>query len=80
MSTLSKTLIIPNEVTDTLVSVPTRSHSEDICLFSESPHYIVRVCGIHVQSRGKHALLDSRSLEAEMWMNSNELFVKIQVN
>ncbi|CAF0983219.1 unnamed protein product [Adineta ricciae] len=45
MSTLSKTLIIPNEVTDTLVSVPTRSHSEDLCLFSESPHYIVRIAG-----------------------------------
>ncbi|CAF0765651.1 unnamed protein product [Adineta steineri] len=45
MNNLSKTLIMANETTETLVDVPKRSHSEDLCLFSESPHYIVRIAG-----------------------------------
>jgi hypothetical protein len=40
LNTLSKTLIKSDETTETLASI---SHNQDTCLFSESPHYIVRV-------------------------------------
>jgi len=44
MTTLSQTLIKSNETTETLASITNYiPHKEDLCLFSESPHYIVRV-------------------------------------
>ncbi len=44
MNTLSKTLIKSDETTETLATVNNNTHSQDVCLFSDSPHYIVRVC------------------------------------
>jgi len=43
MTTLSTTLIKSSETTETLASHTGNIHKEDLCLFSDSPHYIVRV-------------------------------------
>jgi hypothetical protein len=43
MTTLSATLIKSSETTETLASQTDNSHKEDVCLFSDSPHYVVRV-------------------------------------
>ncbi|CAF1563132.1 unnamed protein product [Rotaria sp. Silwood1] len=45
MRTLSKTLMKSNETTETLASVTNHASNNDICLFSDSPHYIVRIAG-----------------------------------
>jgi hypothetical protein len=43
MTNLSTTLIKSDETTETLTSIKNDTHKEDLCLFSDSPHYIVRV-------------------------------------
>jgi hypothetical protein len=43
LTTLSTTLMKSEETTDTLASTARNSNHEEICLFSDSPHYIVRV-------------------------------------
>jgi len=43
MTTLSKVLIKSDETIETLASITNNPHKEDLCLFSDSPHYIVRV-------------------------------------
>ncbi|CAF1093211.1 unnamed protein product [Rotaria sordida] len=45
MTRLSKTLMKSNETTETLASMTNNTHNNDICLFSDSPHYIVRIAG-----------------------------------
>lgn len=43
MATISTTLIKSSDTTETLPDVSNKTHSNDVCLFSDSPHYIVRV-------------------------------------
>jgi hypothetical protein len=43
MTNLSKVLIKSDETTETLANITNNPHKEDLCLFSDSPHYIVRV-------------------------------------
>ena len=43
MTNLSAVLMKPSETTETLASINNNAHHQDLCLFSESPHYIVRV-------------------------------------
>ena len=43
MATISTTLIKSSDTTETLPDASNNTHANDICLFSESPHYVVRV-------------------------------------
>lgn len=43
MTNLSTTLMKSSETTETLASLSNGAHQQDLCLFSESPHYVVRV-------------------------------------
>ena len=43
MTNLSTTLIKPSDTTETMASQIGNTHKEDLCLFSDSPHYVVRV-------------------------------------
>lgn len=43
MTNLSTTLMKSSETTETLASINNGAHQQDLCLFSESPHYVVRV-------------------------------------
>jgi len=68
-----------NETTDTFSSLTSTDTKHEICLVSDSPHYIVRVrliymYFIHYQD------VSLRLLELEMLMNLNDLFVMIQLN
>jgi hypothetical protein len=59
LNTLSKTLIKSDETTETLASI---SHNQDTCLFSESPHYIVRVWLIY-----KHSFYEYKPKILDRW-------------
>lgn len=43
MKNLSSTLMKQSQTTETLTSEPKTDNNHEVCLFSESPHYIVRV-------------------------------------
>jgi hypothetical protein len=43
MTTLSKTLIRSEEKSERSASITNNTHQEELCLFSDSPHYVVRV-------------------------------------
>lgn len=43
MATISATLIKPSDTMETTISATNNAHMNDLCLFSDSPHYIVRV-------------------------------------
>lgn len=43
MTTLSKKLVNSSETTETIASIRNNTKDHEICLFSDSPHYIVRV-------------------------------------
>jgi hypothetical protein len=51
MTTLSTTLIKASDTTETLASQIGNAHKEDLCLFSDSPHYVVRVRLIWIDSK-----------------------------
>jgi hypothetical protein len=76
MTNLSSVLIEPNE---TLSNATKNESQHEICLVSDSPHYVVRVrliCIHLVYQRNIYLRLQ----ELEMLTNLNELFVMIRQN
>lgn len=70
MTNLSTTLMKSSETTETLASVANGAHQQDLCLFSESPHYVVRVRMIF-RTRTSESMNECRSPELAMSTNSS---------
>ena len=81
---LAEQHIAPVKSINTIETLPSSAGSENehrICLFSDSPHYIVRVSRIHrLHFVRVFSTICFRWLEREMFKNSKRFFVMMSLN
>ncbi|CAF3458146.1 unnamed protein product [Rotaria socialis] len=58
LTMLSKKLVNGSETTETIASTSNTARNHDICLFSDSPHYIVRIAGTGNTDEFEHLIRD----------------------
>ncbi|CAF4381737.1 unnamed protein product [Rotaria socialis] len=58
LTMLSKKLVNERETTETIASTSNTARNHDICLFSDSPHYIVRIAGTGNTDEFEHLIRD----------------------